>query len=68
MNFLGITDEITEIYKQYQKHGVGKNGKISKADGNDFKYMREAIVMLGMILLKLKKLLKYIIKDYLNKK
>ena len=44
MNFLGITDEIArEIYKQYQKHGVGKNGKISsKADGNDFKYMRVA--------------------------
>jgi len=44
LNFLGI-DDITarEIYKQYQKHGVGKNGKIStKADGNDFKHMRVA--------------------------
>jgi len=44
MNFLGITDDIAkEIYKQYQKHGVGKNGKISsKADGNEFKHMRVA--------------------------
>ena len=44
LNFLGIDDTIArEIYKQYQKHGVGKNGKIStKADGNDFKHMRVA--------------------------
>jgi len=44
LNFLGIDDNIArEIYKQYQKHGVGKNGKIStKADGNDFKHMRVA--------------------------
>ena len=32
-----------EIYKQYQKHGVGKSGKISKKkDGNDYKHMRVA--------------------------
>ena len=44
LNNIGIDDTIArEIYKQYQKHGVGKNGKIStKADGNDFKYMRVA--------------------------
>jgi len=44
LSFLGIDDSIArEIYKQYQKHGVGKNGKIAtKADGNDFKYMRVA--------------------------
>lgn len=44
LNSIGIDDATArEIYKQYQKHGVGKNGKISKkADGNDFKHMRVA--------------------------
>ena len=44
LNSISIDDATArEIYKQYQKHGVGKNGKISKKkDGNDYKHMRVA--------------------------